>query len=144
MSHALEELVGQYDLVQRSLLFVYVEPEQGADQLIYRPCAPRASSNKTDVSIAKNAVLFPCPARAIVLPESPDPMHSWGRLDGVDVLRGLAILFVLLNHVNMRLLIADIPYGQSLPAQLLSSVHVISTFCALRALRRYYSSCSSS
>jgi peptidoglycan/LPS O-acetylase OafA/YrhL len=28
----------------------------------------------------------------------------------VDVLRGLAILFVVLNHAHMRLLIADIPY----------------------------------
>jgi peptidoglycan/LPS O-acetylase OafA/YrhL len=28
----------------------------------------------------------------------------------VDVLRGLAILFVVLNHVHMRLVIADIPY----------------------------------
>ncbi len=31
-------------------------------------------------------------------------------MDGVDVLRGLAILFVVLNHVHMRLLLADIPY----------------------------------
>jgi peptidoglycan/LPS O-acetylase OafA/YrhL len=36
--------------------------------------------------------------------------QDWKRLDGVDVLRGLAILFVLLNHVHMRLVIADIPY----------------------------------
>jgi peptidoglycan/LPS O-acetylase OafA/YrhL len=28
----------------------------------------------------------------------------------VDILRGLAILFVVLNHVHMRLLLADIPY----------------------------------
>ena len=28
----------------------------------------------------------------------------------MDVLRGLAIFFVVLNHVHMRLLIADIPY----------------------------------
>ena len=28
---------------------------------------------------------------------------SWKRLDGVDLLRGLAIFFVLMNHVNMRL-----------------------------------------
>jgi peptidoglycan/LPS O-acetylase OafA/YrhL len=55
-------------------------------------------------------------------PEIPDPMHGWSRLDGVDVLRGLAILFVLMNHVNMRLFIGDIPYGRSLPAQLLSSL----------------------
>jgi peptidoglycan/LPS O-acetylase OafA/YrhL len=42
------------------------------------------------------------------------------RLDGVDLLRGLAIFFVLMNHVNMRLLIAHVPYTQHLPPQLLS------------------------
>jgi peptidoglycan/LPS O-acetylase OafA/YrhL len=41
---------------------------------------------------------------------SPDSSESWHRLDGVDLLRGLAILFVVLNHVHMRLLIAGIPY----------------------------------
>ncbi|MDB6083900.1 MAG: acyltransferase 3, partial [Gammaproteobacteria bacterium] len=44
------------------------------------------------------------------------------RLDGVDALRGLAILFVLMNHVNMRLVIGHVPYGESLPAQLLNSL----------------------
>jgi peptidoglycan/LPS O-acetylase OafA/YrhL len=39
------------------------------------------------------------------------PHRNWKRLDGVDVLRGLAILFVVLNHVNMRLVINDIPYA---------------------------------
>ena len=51
-----------------------------------------------------------------------DPARSWQRLDGVDLLRGIAISFVLMNHVNMRLFIADIPYGQSLPRQLLHSL----------------------
>jgi len=27
--------------------------------------------------------------------------RSWTRIDGVDILRGLAIFFVLMNHVNM-------------------------------------------
>lgn len=44
------------------------------------------------------------------------------RLDGVDLLRGLAILFVLLNHVNMRLFLAHIPYTRGLPSQLMSSL----------------------
>jgi peptidoglycan/LPS O-acetylase OafA/YrhL len=47
---------------------------------------------------------------------------SWTRLDGVDLLRGLAIFFVLMNHVNMRLLSADVPYTKSLPPQLVSSL----------------------
>ncbi len=40
------------------------------------------------------------------------------RLDGIDLLRGLAIFFVLMNHVNIRLLGADVPYTKFLPAQL--------------------------
>lgn len=44
------------------------------------------------------------------------------RLDGVDLLRGLAIFFVLMNHVNMRLLIAKVPYTAGLPHQLVSSL----------------------
>jgi peptidoglycan/LPS O-acetylase OafA/YrhL len=48
--------------------------------------------------------------------------HSWARLDGVDLLRGLAIFLVLMNHVNMRLCLAEIPYRRGLPAQLVSSL----------------------
>ena len=44
------------------------------------------------------------------------------RLDGVDLLRGLAIFFVLMNHVNMRLQLAHIPYTAGLPEQLVSSL----------------------
>lgn len=43
-------------------------------------------------------------------------------MDGVDLLRGLAIFFVLMNHVNMRLLGAKVPYTQGLPDQLVSSL----------------------
>ena len=38
------------------------------------------------------------------------------------MLRSLAILFVLLNHVNMRLFLAHIPYTRGLPSQLMSSL----------------------
>jgi peptidoglycan/LPS O-acetylase OafA/YrhL len=48
--------------------------------------------------------------------------RSWVRLDGVDVLRGLAIFFVLMNHINMRLFLAKLPYAHGLPAQLTSSL----------------------
>ena len=45
-----------------------------------------------------------------------------GRIDGVDLLRALAIFFVLMNHVHMRLLIAQVPYSNSIPRQLFSSL----------------------
>src|ERR1700723_2100330 len=48
--------------------------------------------------------------------------RSWERLDGVDVLRGLAIFLVLMNHVNMRLVSADVPYANGIPEQLVSSL----------------------
>jgi peptidoglycan/LPS O-acetylase OafA/YrhL len=48
--------------------------------------------------------------------------RSWARLDGVDALRGLAIFFVLMNHVNMRLYLARVSYTEGLPHQLVSSL----------------------
>jgi peptidoglycan/LPS O-acetylase OafA/YrhL len=51
-----------------------------------------------------------------------DAARSWLRLDGVDLLRGLAIFFVLMNHVNMRLLGAKVPYTKGLAPQLISSL----------------------
>lgn len=48
--------------------------------------------------------------------------RSWSRLDGIDILRGLAILFVLMNHVNMRLFLAKLPYTNGLPHQLVNSL----------------------
>jgi len=53
---------------------------------------------------------------------STNASHSWARLDGVDILRGLAIFFVLMNHVNMRLSLAKIAYTQGLLSQLVSSL----------------------
>jgi peptidoglycan/LPS O-acetylase OafA/YrhL len=47
---------------------------------------------------------------------------SWKRLDGVDLIRGIAILFVLMNHVNMQLLFARVPYTHGMPKQLVSSL----------------------
>lgn len=45
-----------------------------------------------------------------------------GRVDGIDLLRGLAIFFVLMNHISIRLLSAHVPYTDYLPAQL---VHLL-------------------
>jgi peptidoglycan/LPS O-acetylase OafA/YrhL len=50
------------------------------------------------------------------------PVRSWTRIDGVDCLRALAIFYVLLNHVNMRLLLAHVPYTKGLPRQLVTSL----------------------
>jgi peptidoglycan/LPS O-acetylase OafA/YrhL len=44
------------------------------------------------------------------------------RLQGVDLLRGLAIFLVLMNHVNIRLRLAKVPYTHGWPDQLTSSV----------------------
>ena len=35
---------------------------------------------------------------------------SWARLDGIDLLRGCAIFFVVMNHVNMQLLFGHVHY----------------------------------
>jgi peptidoglycan/LPS O-acetylase OafA/YrhL len=53
---------------------------------------------------------------------SGNPTRSWTRLDGVDLLRALAIFFVLMNHVNIRLLHAKVPYLMGLPHQLANSL----------------------
>lgn len=55
-------------------------------------------------------------------PEPAQPTRSWQRLDGVDLLRGLAIFFVLMNHVNVRLALAKVPYTKGLSAQAVDSL----------------------
>ncbi len=54
--------------------------------------------------------------------EAANPARSWSRVDGIDLLRGLAIFFVLMNHVNMQLLFAHVPYTRGLSKQLISSL----------------------
>src|SRR5580704_13446983 len=56
------------------------------------------------------------------LPTMLNSHRNWKRLDGVDVLRGLAIFFVVLNHVHMRLVIADIPYIADTSKPLIASL----------------------
>lgn len=63
--------------------------------------------------------------RPVTSPAAALPFQSapgWSRLDGVDLLRGLAIFLVLMNHINMQLQMAHIPYTQGLPRQLASSL----------------------
>ena len=43
---------------------------------------------------------------------------GWARVDGIDLLRGAAIFFVLMNHVNMQLIFRHVPYMKGVPAQL--------------------------
>lgn len=50
-----------------------------------------------------------------------NPARSWKRLDGVDLLRGLAIFFVLMNHVNVRLRLAKVPYTNGIPDLLVTT-----------------------
>ena len=47
---------------------------------------------------------------------------KWKRLDGVDLLRGLAIFFVLMNHVNIRLRLAKVPYTAGIPQPLVTAL----------------------
>ncbi len=47
---------------------------------------------------------------------NPEQSHpALPRLDGVDLLRALAIFFVLMNHVNIRLRQAKVPWAHGLP-----------------------------
>jgi len=54
--------------------------------------------------------------------QSDQVVPAPARVDGVDVLRALAIFFVLMNHVNMRLVLAKVPYAAGLPDQLVFSL----------------------
>ena len=53
---------------------------------------------------------------------APNLGGQGSRIDGIDLLRGSAILYVLLLHVNLRLVIAHIPSTEGLPRQIVSSL----------------------
>ncbi len=57
-----------------------------------------------------------------VQPSTLNPSRSWSRLDGVDCLRALAIFYVLMNHVNMRLVLSHNHYLHGVPPQLAASL----------------------
>jgi peptidoglycan/LPS O-acetylase OafA/YrhL len=59
------------------------------------------------------------PAPSSVFSPGSEARH---RLDAVDALRGLAIFFVLMNHVNMRLFLDKFPYWQAIPDRLRSAL----------------------
>ena len=56
------------------------------------------------------------------LPARINQMRYWNRIDGVDLLRALAILFVLMNHVNIRMVIAKVPYTVGWSHELVDSL----------------------
>lgn len=54
----------------------------------------------------------------MTLQDATNQTGNWKRIDGIDLLRGLAIFFVLMDHVHIRLALARVPYTKFLPAQL--------------------------
>ena len=48
----------------------------------------------------------------------PHPTPASSRIDGIDCLRALAILYVLMNHVNMRLIFTSLHYLKAIPKPL--------------------------
>lgn len=44
------------------------------------------------------------------------------RVDGIDLLRGLAIVYVLLNHINIRLHGAHVPYTEGIPRSVVDAL----------------------
>ena len=56
------------------------------------------------------------------LPGPTEQTRNWNRIDGVDLLRALAIFFVLMNHVNIRLVIAKIPFTMGWSDQMVDSL----------------------
>jgi hypothetical protein len=58
MPDAFNEICGQFDWVQRSLIFIYVGLEQRLLSFIYRPFAPRTSRDQIDAFIAKGGLLI--------------------------------------------------------------------------------------
>lgn len=53
---------------------------------------------------------------------SNDRGPSSGHIDGIDILRGLAIFFVLMLHVHIHLVLDKVHYGRGIPRQLLSAL----------------------
>jgi len=53
---------------------------------------------------------------------SNDRAPSSGRIDGIDILRGLAIFFVLMLHVHVHLVLDKVHYGHGIPRQLLAAL----------------------
>jgi peptidoglycan/LPS O-acetylase OafA/YrhL len=58
----------------------------------------------------------------VASPRTPNAARNWVRIDGIDCLRALGIFYVLLNHIGLQLIFADVPFRQHLPALLVSAL----------------------
>jgi hypothetical protein len=58
MSHALKDLLGQFDGVQRSLIFIYVGLEQGPTAVLYIADPPHGRQEVKSTYSSRNAVLI--------------------------------------------------------------------------------------
>ena len=64
---------------------------------------------------------LPVLSSAITLKVKSTTLQNSGRIDGIDVLRGLSILAVIILHINLRLRIAN-TFGRHWPAFIVSDV----------------------
>jgi len=53
---------------------------------------------------------------------SANHIGQGSRVDGIDLLRGLSIVYVILNHVNIRLHGAHVPYTDGIPRGVVSAL----------------------
>lgn len=69
----------------------------------------------------KRAMLRPDSNLLVSVAAAKRASHASGRVDGIDVLRGLSILAVLVLHINLRIRIAK-TFGQHWPAFVVSDI----------------------
>jgi peptidoglycan/LPS O-acetylase OafA/YrhL len=50
------------------------------------------------------------------------PDHGQGRIDGIDILRGFAIFFVVMLHVHIHLVLDRVHYGRGIPKDALRAL----------------------
>ena len=90
------------------------------------PSSPVFRSHKPNLagkSLCRGDQVCPVPMYHEPMSSAPDALAaSRNRIDGIDLFRGLAIFLVLMNHVNMRLFLARLPYTHGLPRQLAKSL----------------------
>ena len=94
-----------------------------AGQSVYYRIEPAEGSALTEERAIVHSVAR---SRDVLSRNQPGGLHApsggthkdWRRLDGVDLLRGLSILLVVILHTNIRIRFAHTPMGQLLPVWL--------------------------